>query len=104
MIIVILKGMLWTTSSPLATTLACPPLYCETDHLVDSIKCPGAAEGVGALEPEPEQHHLHPHSCLPWMPQGLIGSAILSGILIRCISSLFFKSSMCFTADPVDPL
>ena len=60
-----------------------PPLYSETDHLVDSIKCPGAAEGVGALEPEPEQHHLHPHPCLPWMPQGLIGSAILSGILIR---------------------
>ena len=81
MIIVIFKGMLWTTVSPLATQP--PPLYSETDHLLDSIKCPGAAKGVGALEPEPEQHHLHPHPCLPWLPQGLIDSAILSGILIR---------------------
>ena len=68
---------------PLKGCFGQPPLYSETDHLLDSIKCPGAAEGVGALEPEPEQHHLHPHPCLPWMPQGLIGSAILSGILIR---------------------
>ena len=58
-------------------------IYSETNHPADSIECAGAAEGVGALEPEPEQHHLHPHSCLPWMPQGLIGSAMLTKIFLE---------------------
>ena len=47
-------------------------IYCEANHLTDSIECAEPVARVGALELEPEQHHLHPHSCLPWMPQGAI--------------------------------
>ena len=43
----------------------------EKDPVTDSIECIGAVAGAGALKPEPEQHHHHPRSCLPWMQQGL---------------------------------
>ena len=48
-------------------------IYCEANHLTDSVKRAEPVAGVGALELEPEQHHLHPHPRLPWMPQGAIG-------------------------------